>query len=331
MIGPGISFALGVFGGDADRSPAIAVDPAYPQGQESPMSRILVVEDSATQAMQIRLLLEEAGFEVEVARGGADGLAALDRAGVDVVLSDLDMPGLNGLDLVEAIRINHPAVPVILMTALGSEEIAAQALQRGAASYVPKKNLDRDILPTLRNVLGVANAERAQDRISECLTRAEFRFRLESDPTLVPLLIGHLREHVARLQSCDETDLIRVGMALNEALLNAIYHGNLEVDSALRQEDERHFHDLAGRRRRQSPYRDRRVEVVATIGPAEARFVVRDEGPGFDPDSLPDPCDSANLDCIGGRGLLLIRTFMDEVSYNAIGNEITMIKRCRPR
>ena len=295
------------------------------------MARILVVEDSATQAMQIRLLLEEAEFEVEVARGGADGLAALDRTKADVVLSDLDMPGLNGLDLVDAIRTRHPAVPVILMTALGSEEIAAQALQRGAASYVPKKNLDRDIIPTLRNVLGVAHAERAQHRVSECLARAEFQFRLENDPSLVPLMIGHLREHVARMQSCDETDLIRVGMALNEALLNAIYHGNLEVDSALRQEDERDFHQLADRRRRLAPYRDRRVEVLASITPAEARFVVRDEGPGFDPGSLPDPFDAANLDRIGGRGLLLIRTFMDEVRYNARGSEITMVKRCRPR
>jgi len=295
------------------------------------MARILVVEDSATQAMQIQLLLEEAGFDVAVARGGAEGLDALAIAGVDVVLSDLDMPGLNGLDLVEAIRSRHPAVPVILMTARGSEEIAAQALQRGAASYVPKKNLDRDIIPTLRNVLGVAHAERAQLRISECLTRAEFHFRLENDPSLVPLLIGHLREHVARMQSCDETDLIRIGMALNEALLNAIYHGNLEVDSALRQEDERDFHRLIERRRRLAPYCDRRVDLLATVAPTEARFVVRDEGPGFDPRCLPDPFDSANLDRIGGRGLLLIRTFMDEVSHDPRGSEITMIKRCRPR
>ena len=295
------------------------------------MARILVVEDSATQAMQIQILLEEAAFDVEVARGGAEGLDAVARFRPDVVLTDLDMPEMNGLDLTRAVRERHPAVPVILMTALGSEEIAAQALQRGAASYVPKKNLDRDIVPTLRNVLGVAHAERAQQRLSECLTRAEFHFRMENDPSLVPLMIGHLREHVARMRCCDETDLIRVGMALNEALLNAIYHGNLEVSSDLRQEDERQFHAQAERRRGLAPYCDRRVGVVAAITPDEARFAIRDEGPGFDPGSLPDPFDPANLDRIGGRGLLLIRTFMDDVAHNAEGNEIVMYKRCSPR
>jgi anti-sigma regulatory factor (Ser/Thr protein kinase) len=54
---------------------------------------------------------------------------------------------------------------------------------------------------------------------------------------------------------------------------------------------------------------------------------VRDEGRGFDPATLPDPLDPAQLETTTGRGLLLIRTFMDEVSFNATGNEITIVKR----
>jgi anti-sigma regulatory factor (Ser/Thr protein kinase) len=59
----------------------------------------------------------------------------------------------------------------------------------------------------------------------------------------------------------------------------------------------------------------------------EAVFVVRDEGPGFDPTSLPDPTDPINLERVSGRGLLLIQTFMDHVEHNETGNQITMIKR----
>ena len=56
-------------------------------------------------------------------------------------------------------------------------------------------------------------------------------------------------------------------------------------------------------------------------------FVIRDEGPGFDPRELPDPTDPTNLERPSGRGLLLMRTFMDDVSYNDDGNQVTLIKR----
>ena len=56
-------------------------------------------------------------------------------------------------------------------------------------------------------------------------------------------------------------------------------------------------------------------------------FVVRDQGKGFDPTQLPDPTEPENVGRVNGRGLFLIRTFMDEVTFNSQGNEITMIRR----
>jgi anti-sigma regulatory factor (Ser/Thr protein kinase) len=84
---------------------------------------------------------------------------------------------------------------------------------------------------------------------------------------------------------------------------------------------------LIDERRVDPNYRNRRVHVTARESPAEAVYVIRDEGPGFDPSKLPDPTDPSNLVRVSGRGLLLIRTFMDEVHHNEIGNEITMTKR----
>ena len=106
-----------------------------------------------------------------------------------------------------------------------------------------------------------------------------------------------------------------------------MYHGNLEVSSQLKQEDEASFHRLIAERRQQPPYRDRRLRVAVQMTAERASFAVEDEGPGFDPKTLPDPTDPANLDSVGGRGLLLIRTFMDEVRFNAAGNRIALVKR----
>jgi CheY-like chemotaxis protein len=294
------------------------------------MSKVLVVEDSPTQALQIRLLLQEAGFTVDSAGDGRKALEAMKKDLPDVVLSDVEMPQMNGLELVEAIRKEFPAVPVVIMTALGSEDIAVQALRAGASSYVPKRDLHDNIVSTLEDVLAVALASRSEKQVLDCLEQAEFRFVLDNDAALVSSLIGHLEDTVVRMRHCDRTELMRVGIALHEALANAIQHGNLEVSTELRQDrDEKDFRELLAARRRQPPYCDRRVRVSATLSPKEAVYVVADEGPGFDPSSLPDPTDPSNLERIGGRGLMLIRTFMDHVEFNARGNQITMTKRHR--
>jgi anti-sigma regulatory factor (Ser/Thr protein kinase) len=116
-------------------------------------------------------------------------------------------------------------------------------------------------------------------------------------------------------------------VALEEALLNAIFHGNLEASSELRQQDEDHYYRLAEERCRQPPYRDRKVYFTFRLTRTEGVFSIRDDGPGFDWSALPDPTDPDNLGRVGGRGLLLIRTFMDEVHFNDKGNQITLVQR----
>src|SRR4051812_10169368 len=162
------------------------------------MPRVLIAEDSPTQAAEFRFLLEDAGFDVEIARDGVEALEALARRFPNIVLTDLEMPGMNGLELVEAIRDRYPTVPVALMTAVGSEEIASRALRKGAAGYVPKRNIARDIVPTLENILALVGGGQRRERLLECWTRSESRFVLENDPTLIPTLVGHLSENLIR-------------------------------------------------------------------------------------------------------------------------------------
>jgi len=291
------------------------------------MSRVLVVEDSATQALEIRLLLEDAGFEVEVATDGRAALRAIGVMTPDLVLTDLQMPEMNGLELVEAIRDEHLGLPVILMTQHGTEEVAVEALQKGAASYLAKKNLATDMVSAIDDVLVVTTAQRHQDWVLESLTSVESRFTLDNNTALISPLISHAHQNLSRMKFCDQIGLIRIGVALREALINAIHHGNLEVSSMLRERGDDSYYEQVDERRQLAPYRDRRVSLIARESRTEAVYVIGDEGPGFDPSELPDPTDPANLHKEHGRGLLLIRTFMDEVFHNERGNQITMIKR----
>jgi Histidine kinase-like ATPase domain len=102
------------------------------------------------------------------------------------------------------------------------------------------------------------------------------------------------------------------------------------MSSDLRQDDERHYYAIAQKRRFLLPYCERRVEIQSSVDRHGARFVITDEGPGFDTKTLLSPIDDEEVLKVGGRGMLLIRAFMDEVQHNDLGNRITLIKRHFP-
>ena len=292
------------------------------------MTTILTVDDSPVDRRLVGGLLEsDADLQVEYAVHGADALEKMARSLPSLVVTDLMMPEMNGLELVAAVRERYPLVPVILMTSKGSEEIAVQALQQGASSYVPKRSLAHSLLPTIYKVLAVSSQERHRTRLLGCITKSQYAFVLENDTILFRPLVTYLQEGVTHMGLCDEVERTRVGVALEEALANALYHGNLEVGSELREENDQSYYALVKERSRQSPYRERRMYVEANFSREKAVFMVRDEGTGFDPSALPDPTDPANLDKSSGRGVLLMRTFMDRVDYNEVGNVVTLTKR----
>jgi CheY-like chemotaxis protein/anti-sigma regulatory factor (Ser/Thr protein kinase) len=291
------------------------------------MARVLVVEDSPTQASELRFLLEDAGYEVDAAGDGLAALSCLRAVRPDLVVTDMQMPRMDGLALVEAVKGEFPSVPIVLITAHGSEEIAARALRCGAASYVPKRDAGRDLVQVARQIIAMAAPDPDQERIVESLDEMRCRFTLANDDSLVAPLVKRLEKVVLEMGLCDRAELIRLGVAVSEAIVNAIDHGNLELDSEMRQVDERNYEQLGEERRAHSPYRERRVHIEVGVTRSDATVRIRDEGPGFDPSKLPDPTEPANLCRIGGRGLLLIRTMMDDVSFNATGNEIILIKR----
>ncbi len=257
---------------------------------------VLVVDDNPVdRRIAGAIIAKVPGLSVVAASDGEEALRLIERDRPAAVLTDLQMPGLDGFGLVEAIRKNHPEVPVILMTAHGSEEVAMRALRAGAASYVPKRSLAGDLASTLQHVLTFAATGRKRQRLLGAMRARSSIFELENDVQLISPLVELLQEDLAAMGLDDGTAGTRVGMALHEALTNALYHGNLEVSSDLRQEDESHFHDEAKRRLESEPYRSRSIHVEARLDREAATYVIRDDGPGFDVSILDRPVDPESL------------------------------------
>jgi len=295
--------------------------------------KILVVDDSAVDRRLVGGILEKVpGFTLQYAVNVVDALAKLEAALPDMILTDLIMPEIDGLELVRLVVAKYPLVPIILITGQGSEQIAVEALVQGAASYVPKIAVSQLLLETVEKILALLGEERMQDRLLDSLVKNDLTFILENDPALVPALVKYLRKLLEKARLCDATNAVRVSVALEEALFNAIYHGNLEFSAAPvngNPHGPHRFAQMAHERGANSPYRERRLYVEAKISRQEAVFVIRDEGRGFDPEVI-SPEVLSSIEKASGRGLLLMRTFMDEVRYNATGNEVTLIKRCSP-
>ncbi|HWB13196.1 MAG TPA: response regulator [Pirellulales bacterium] len=297
------------------------------------MNYLLVVDDSALDRQLVKSLLERRfNHRLEYASTGWEALEQIESHLPLAVITDLQMPEMDGLELTQIVRQRFPSVPVILMTAFGSETLAVEALMRGATDYVPKVKLAAELGRAVEAALSATAASGRDPRLQHCLRLEQAHFELDNDADLIPTLVDHLLQMTREMAIVDEADRLRLSKALFEALSNAVYHGNLELSA---EELDSHSRtagsELVRQRREQAPYRDRRLVVEATLSPNEGRFVVRDQGPGFDYRSEPNlAADLSRVASNERRGLVLIKLFVDDLCFNERGNEITLIKYKRP-
>jgi two-component system chemotaxis sensor kinase CheA len=131
------------------RTPAAATPSAMPA------KKILVVEDSITSRMLLKGILESAGYDVKTAVDGIDAFTALRAERFDLVVSDVEMPRMNGFDLTARIRADRTLaeLPVVLVTALESREDRERGIDVGANAYLVKSSLDQsNLLEALRRL-----------------------------------------------------------------------------------------------------------------------------------------------------------------------------------
>src|SRR2546428_3965016 len=173
------------------------------------MSRVLVVDDDSGMLASLRGLFRSRGQEALVARSGQEALDQL--AGVDAVVTDFAMPGMDGVQLVQAIHERDESLPVILLTAHGSERVAVQAMKSGAYDYLTKP-FDAEEFSVVVDRALEARTLRVQNR------------RLTAEKALGHSIVGdgpamrQLLETISRLAPTDTTVLIPPGTGTGKEL-----------------------------------------------------------------------------------------------------------------
>jgi CheY-like chemotaxis protein len=275
-----------------------------------PMPRILVVDDDRSTRHLVRLQLRSAGYSVETAGGGIAALARLRRKHFDLVLLDVWMPDLNGLEMLARIRKEPSQPKVIVMTADDTSETLLRAIREHAYRYVTKPVEPKDLIALVGGVLASGSEVRPIEVISA---------RSDWVELLVPcdrMAAERIQDFLARLDN-DLPEAVRaqIGQAFRELLMNAIeWGGRLDASQSVRI----------------SYLRARRMLLYRIADPGKGfRF------DGLTHSALSNPADQPMQHAFarekkglrpGGFGLLMTRQMVDELLYNEAQNEVVFVK-----
>ena len=282
---------------------------------------LLIVAENHRETLENALLpMAEKGWRWQIVHCTKDAQEFINVIPVDAVIVEFTFCEDA---FVAQIRQHHAHLPVIVAVDDPFMEAFRSHHQLSRSSLLPLSEAPAQLPVFVQRAL----SEQLQGgRSMSCVTdERRFEFSLDNDKARISPTVQSLLDVCESMGICTEATRFRIGIALEEALVNAIVHGNLEVSSKLRELGDDSYENLILQRQQQAKYSQRRVHFTCRITSREARFVIRDQGQGFDVSSLPDPTDPEYLERPCGRGLLLMRSFMSEVRYNDKGNECTMV------
>ena len=273
------------------------------------MSRILVVDDDRTTRHVLSKVLTGAGFTTAVAKDGVEALKALKAGRFDVLLLDVWMPRMNGLDLLSRLRNDKTRPRIVVMTSDDAPETLLKAVREQAFRYVHKPVESAVLLQTVRDVLEAPEPP----EIEVTSARADW-------VEIVVPCTRQAAEHIQTVMSHLDTDLpadLResIGYAFRELLLNAVEWGG-RLDPT------------------------RKVRIAYLRAKRMIMYRIADPGQGFNVDELPhaaigQPPDDPIAHMLvreekglrpGGFGLLSVRASVDELLYNEKRNEVVFVK-----
>ena len=273
------------------------------------MSRILVVDDDKTTRLVLRRVLTSAGFSTAVAKDGLEALKAIDGETFDLMLLDVWMPRMNGLELLAKLRTSKNRPRVVVMTSDDAPETLLKAVREQAFKYVHKPVESAALIDTVQDALAAPETPPIEV--------------VSARPEWVELLVPCTREAAGRLETvmahldANLAPDVResIAYAFRELLLNAVEWGG-KLDPS------------------------RTVRIACLRANRMLMYRIADPGTGFDIEQLPhaaigQPADDpiAHMHVReakgirpGGFGLLTVRASVDELLYNEQRNEVVFIK-----
>jgi CheY-like chemotaxis protein/anti-sigma regulatory factor (Ser/Thr protein kinase) len=274
---------------------------------------LLIVDDTQSMHALVKMILKGTEWNPESANSAEEALERLRNRSYDVILTDIVMPGMDGLSLLRRIAEIHPNASVLVMTSESRPDRIVGSIRGHAAGYLSKPFSKEQLLDALADAQAVGMEPDDIEVLSDKSNWIAVRARCKLD--VAGRLVRFFRELPSDL---DQTQRDTAAMAFRELLINAVEHGG-KLDPT--QKVELHY-----------------VRTNTSIV-----YYVRDPGEGFSFENLAhaaishpgDPTEHIKVRQDagirpGGFGLLILNNFADELIYNAKGNEVLFIKTAKP-
>ncbi|MCH7815721.1 MAG: response regulator [Proteobacteria bacterium] len=289
--------------------------------------KILLIDDEPEILEVLQEFLELKSHQVTTAANGKQALdIVLVKNDFDLAFSDIKMPEMDGLTFLEKVRSNDLKLPVILISGQGDLENSIRALKLGALDFIVKpvhlKSLD-EALEKVENAIAV---EKESITVLQLIKEQQITLVCDSKLSHIRNIISYFNKYNRDVCANYDLDGNKIAICLQECLTNAIIHGNFRVDSGLKERDWSLFDKVIKEKEAQEAFSRKKVFINFRQTPDKLQFDIEDEGSGFDPALLPDPTDPESWLKLSGRGILFIRSYMDEVEWNDVGNSIVMTK-----
>ncbi|MEZ6139390.1 MAG: ATP-binding protein [Zavarzinella sp.] len=289
---------------------------------------LVIVGDPSTTEIDQEVLIElELNWEVHFTKSLFETLEYTTQRPADLVLIDLGQDQEDLLEMVDALTRQASGTPIILMSAPYEVHVALEGIRRGARHHFPRELLQKEPTAVVRLLEETARTAKMQSISSKLLNRNDLQFTLNANRREISPVIERIHHEMVASGHFCPTSAGQFRVAIEEAVLNAMLHGNLEVSSQLRQDGDGPFDQLVAERSRIAPYCQRKVHIMVGISVSETVIDIVDEGPGFDISRVPDPTEDGRVYQIGGRGILLMRAFSTQLQYFGKGNHVRLIKK----
>ncbi len=247
-----------------------------------------------------------------------------------VLITDINLNMDNGIEFIRKVKNFNKDTSIIIVVDEHSYSQTVDAFDYGSFNFFTKPIDKNEISNSVKEILKMkAILQRTRD-IDYYLVSTHKVYKIPNDINLISDLASTISRDLIINQQCDDDEIISIDLALVEMITNAIEHGNLEINDLEKAEliyskGNKYASELENRSK-QEPYCSRTVTVEAFYDREKVKYVIIDQGKGFDYETIKNNIEKRDLLRISGRGIIMTYATMDEVVYEPPGNKVTLIK-----